>query len=495
MANETALLQATSAGIARDGSTYVVLRWEAVEGFKGYNLYRRIAGTPARASRPINGATPIAPPSSARQLHAVVPEGSPEWTALAHGFTAVAGGTAALQLANPAASFERGLNAREVDLVRATAQANLPIAHAAGLAYTDRGVKAEEHYLYELRGVAAGGRERRLAIDVPVWAGHFTLPDPPSGLTVQAGDRRALVLWNRNPYAATFVVQRATSPGGPFQQVNPKPVAYDMDTGLDGQTLAIPRPGFLDIGAWDTDGLPVSHLVQGANVYGPDNWITYWYRVASRDTLDRAGPWSAAVQATPSRSVPPMAPDTLQVSPTTAANGLAITWRKVTRDVENHQLPDTSQMNYVYRAETRADLEDLTTLSSYLVTTLVSDPLDVTTPLVPWTDLDPILVPPYGTKPFFYRVRVADPFGDLSLPSAVISGTPSPLGLPSSPAPREPRTAFASSGCLTRSPTSPATRFTAASAIAASSTSLVSPTRKARTARSSPRGRVVTTAT
>ena len=114
--------------------------------------------------------------------------------------------------------------------MRATAQANLAMGHAAGLAYTDRGVKADEHYLYELRGVLADGEERRLAIDIPVWAGHFVLPDPPSGLITQAGDRRALVLWNRNPYAATFVVQRATSPGGPFQQVNPKPVAYDMDS-------------------------------------------------------------------------------------------------------------------------------------------------------------------------------------------------------------------------------------------------------------------------
>jgi hypothetical protein len=40
MADNAALLQATSGGIARDGSTYVVLRWEAVGGIEGYNLYR-----------------------------------------------------------------------------------------------------------------------------------------------------------------------------------------------------------------------------------------------------------------------------------------------------------------------------------------------------------------------------------------------------------------------------------------------------------------------
>ena len=40
-----------------------------------------------------------------------------------------------------------------------------------------------------------------------------------------------------------------------------------------------------------------------------------------------------------------------------------------------------------------------------------------------WTDLDPILVPPFGTKPFFYRVQVVDAYGIVGAPSAVISGT------------------------------------------------------------------------
>ena len=87
MADDRALLQATSAGIARDGSTYVVLRWEAVDGVQGYNLYRRIADAPPRRSRPINGSRPIAPPSSGRHLRAAVPEGSHEWEALSQGFT------------------------------------------------------------------------------------------------------------------------------------------------------------------------------------------------------------------------------------------------------------------------------------------------------------------------------------------------------------------------------------------------------------------------
>ena len=420
MADESALLQATSAGVAKDGSTSVVLRWEAVDEVAGYNLYRRVEGAPDRPGRPINGSTPITPPTSGRRLRTLVPDHTPEWRALAHGFGEGAG---SLELADPAAHFERGLSDEELRLVRATAPANLAMAHAAGLAWTDRRVRAEEHYLYELRAVLADGEERRLAFDVPVWAGHFLLPDPPSGVTTQAGDRRALVLWNRNPYAATFIVQRSSSPGGPYQAVNPKPVAYDLDAGLDGQPLPAPQPGFLDIGAWDANGLPTSHEVEGAPVFGPDNGITYWYQVASRDTLDRAGAWSAPVAATPVRSLPPMAPDDLQVSATTTADGLVVTWRTVTRNVENHQLPDVAQTNYVYRAETREALEDLVALPGHLVATLVVNPQDLTAPLVSWTDLDPALVPPYGTKPFFYRVRVADPFGNTSAPSAVITGT------------------------------------------------------------------------
>jgi hypothetical protein len=420
---DAALLHAASAGLDRKGGTYVLLRWEAVEGVDGYNLYRRRDGTPRRRSRPINGRTPIRPPRSARRIRELIPDGSPEWRALAGGFTALEGTSGALEPAHPGERFERGLSESEMRLVRAMAQASRTIAEAAGLAYADRGVEADERYLYELRGVLADGTERVLALDVPVWAGRLSLPDPPSAVSAHAGDRRVLVLWNRNPYAATFVVQRAAAPGGPFQQVNPKPVAYDMDAGLDGQPLPAPQPGFLDIGAWDADGSPSSHQVEGVDIFGPDNGITYWYRVASRDTLDQAGPWSAPVAATPARTLAPMAPDDLQVSPTTTADGLVVTWRKVTRDVENHRLADTSQTNHLYRAETREELEDLAALPAHLVATLGSDPQDDTTPLVSWTDVDTALVPAYGTKPFFYRVRVTDPYGHTSAPSAVIGGT------------------------------------------------------------------------
>ena len=299
-----ALVQATSAGIERDGSTYVVLRWEAVHGVAGYNLYRRPAEGPARTSRPINGSKPIVPPSSARQLRAAVPKGSPEWEALAQGFTAADGAPA------PSSSRIPRRASSAASPSTSCASCGRPPSAEPGHGPRRRarlhGSRSEGRTSTTSTSCAAcwrTARERRLAVDIPVWAGHFVLPDPPSGARPpQAGDRRVLVLWNRNPYAATFVVQRATSPGGPFQQVNPKPVAFDMDSGLDGQPLPAPQPGFLDIGAWDPDGLPDRPSGRGRRRLRPRQrgHLLVPGRVAGHARPGRS--WSAAVPATPVRS-------------------------------------------------------------------------------------------------------------------------------------------------------------------------------------------------
>ena len=149
--------------------------------------------------------------------------------------------------------------------------------------------------------------------------------------------------------------------------------------------LALEQPGFLDVGASDADGLPIAHQVLGTGIFGPDTGITYWYRVASCDALKRHGPWSAPVAATPVRTVAPMAPDELQVMPDTSATGLVVKWRTVTRNVESHAFThqgafDTSQSYYVYRAESREDLEDLANLPSHLVAVLSANPTDVAKP-------------------------------------------------------------------------------------------------------------------
>ncbi len=374
-----ALLQVTSGDIGRDGTAPVVLRWESVGEAVAYRLFRREDGQPADSAVEINGRKPVRLPLSAAELHEIVSPDSPEWETLARTLTAArpgAGPGDGQQLVDPDEVFARGLTDTEARFVQAGAQASLTMGRVAGLAFVDTRQPDGASLQYELRGILRDGSELILATAVPVVVGVYALPAYPSGLIVQPGDRRVLVLWNRNVQgAATYMVERAMGPGGPFTRINPQPVAYDVTEGIDGTALPFPQPGFLDAGAWDpVTGDPIPHLVQAAWVSGPDTGWTYWYRVAAGDTLDRWGPWSPPVAATPVRSLPPMAPDELVVLPTTTADGLTVQWRTVYRNVENHRLvnktlPDPLQKTYVYRAETREELEDIAGLPSHLVTT------------------------------------------------------------------------------------------------------------------------------
>lgn len=430
MGRDKILLQATSAGIAPDGSTYVTLQWETMDGVTGFNLYRRAAGKPQADPQPVNGGKPIVMAASAEKFRAYVAEGSPAWEALARGFTAAAGKKISRHLVDPAAVFQRGLTNTERTIVFSAAQGSLTLSQVAGLAFTDHNVEAGEQYVYELHAVTAGKEIGKVTSDVPVQAGLFVPPQPPSGVTTESGDRRVLVLWNRNPHAAAYVVQRRALDGGKFLRVSPNPIVHDLNANVNGLPLTTPRPGFLDICVWNSNGFPISHLVQGSNISGPNNGITYAYQVASLDAHGNMGPWSLSVEGKPQHTVPPKAPDSLQVSPNTAGTGLVITWRKVTRNVENHWFPDTTQINFVYRAETQQDLESLDNLP-FLVATLADvNPQDQATPFVSWTDLSPELVPEYGTKTFYYRVRVMDAFQINGAPSAIIAGAVSDTKAP-----------------------------------------------------------------
>jgi hypothetical protein len=418
-----ALLQVTSSAPGPGGATSIVLSWVAQPGAIGYNLYRRAPGTPrAPGDKAINGATPISQAASCAELTAIIPEKSAEFAILGNAFTAIASrADPATPPISPCDVFDRGLTAAEQALFDQIAPGRLPLRLARGIAWVDGAVPAGQEVAYELVAVRKNGTELTLADDVIVRAGFFLLPDPPSGITLSVGDRKVLALWNRNPYADSYAVQRSTSPGGPFQGVNPEAIRFDVESDIDDVPVTPPRPGFLDVQAWDIDGLPTSHVVDGVSVVGPENGTTYYYRVASRDVLDRLGAWSApAAAATPVRSTPPMAPDQLQVTPDVTATSLEVTWRKVTRDVDGHQLLDTMQTYAIYRSAVQADLEDLVLLAAFQVASIVANPIDATTPTVHWTDTDPILVPPYGETRFYYRLICRDVAGSVSAPSAIV---------------------------------------------------------------------------
>src|SRR5688572_16355497 len=211
---DSVLFQATSAAIAQDGSTFVVLRWENVPDAVGYNILRRPAAQTTERPRRINGRNPVRVPQSSGELKAIVASGTAAWDTLANLLAAAArsGSGGAIGPVDPGEAFERGLTEAERALIQAVAQASLTMGRIAGVAYIDRDVSANEQYWYQLHGVRADGSTFVLAQDLVVQAGAFTLPAPPSGVSTMAGDRRVLVLWNRNPQAATFDVERGLTP-------------------------------------------------------------------------------------------------------------------------------------------------------------------------------------------------------------------------------------------------------------------------------------------
>jgi len=450
---EKSVLNATSAGIDPNGKTYIVLYWKELSGIKGYNLYLSGARTP------INGSKLISPVQTCDELKAIIPEGSPEWEILQNVFSSSfskktlqtminkpkKAGTAGklpaaprqpffatrvpgilrrditLRPISPCEALERGLTTEEIETLDMLANTNLKLRLARGLAFIDYKVTAGQYYSYELRGVKRDGKEVVLARDIRVRAGYFTFPNPPSGITLMPGDTKVLALWNRNPYAFSYMIQRRKHGSEPYQVINDEPIFYDITEDLDGNNLEPPRPGFLDFQRWSDDGLPMSHDVNGVAIKGPENYTTYDYRVASQDILGRIGKWSLPQSAKPTNRTPPMVPSDFSINPNSPP-GLALSWRKVTRNINNHQIFDTTQTYKIYRAATMEDLENMDTLPSYHIHDFIADPTDPATMTLGWIDYDPILVPPYGEKDFWYTIRCEDVNGNISAPSAILSG-------------------------------------------------------------------------
>jgi hypothetical protein len=451
---EEVFLNATSTDIDARGKTQVVLYWKPVKGAVGYNIYR------SDLKSPINGTRPIQQVDSCARLKAIIPAGSREWTMLADAFSSVTSRSSikvvsdrrgrgriedssalfARRMISPGTSLElqpaglkaaaldpcdvvqRSLTDKEQVLFDSLAGANLKIRLARGWAAIDRKVIAGKTYTYELRGVFERGKEVVLDRDVIIKAGHFLLPNPPSGFDLLEGDSQILALWNRNNYAFSYLLQRSDTFGGTYETVNESPIIYDITKDLQNQDLSSPRPGFVDFQRWDDEGLPVSHAVKGIDIDGPTNGTTYYYHVASCDILDRHGGWSAPLPGTPVDSTPPTVPTDLRVDVNTSPFCLALSWRKVTRDARHHQILETIQTYKIYRSDVLDDLDDLTNLPAFQIGTATADPTDPTTITLSWLDMDPALRVPYGEKDFWYRLRCVDAQGNESAPSAAIAG-------------------------------------------------------------------------
>lgn len=476
----------TSAGIGPLGETYIVLYWNPVEGATGYNLYRREKVKMSLPKLPLNGKKPISSVKTCDELKAIVPEGSQEWEMLENAFSSLlvkektsGKGEKAERLnyfsgrllqekdfkdeqsskkekkkkvtekgviidkkildpslgigivsldylllsvaVDPCTALERGLTAEEEKIFDVLAAANLKLRLARGLGFIDYDVKAHKRYVYELRGINSSGKEFIIAQNVEVWAGHFVLPGPPSNFTVTPGDNMVLATWDRRNDAFSYKMRRATSPGGPYYVVNDEPIVYDIETDLEGNKIDPPRPGFVDFQRWSDDGAPVSHEVNGVDIHGPENYDTYYYQVASCDILGREGNWSSYESAMPEDKTSPKTPSDFNVD--SSASGLTLSWRKITRDINSHQEQDTTHTYKIYRSDSLENLEDISSLSSYLVHSLTANPQNTTTMTLTWMDTDlSTLVPTYGEKDFWYRIQCEDAHGNISSPSAAISG-------------------------------------------------------------------------
>jgi hypothetical protein len=393
-------------------SLHVVVTWPPNDVHR-FNLYRRAAAAGSFPPTPIN-AEPIERMSSCVNIQAVIPPGSEEWTILAKGLAD-----------SPTVDFDPclistiGAKSDKESRLFFLARSRWRIAVVAGLAYDDKAVANGTGYVYELRGVNVVGTETgTLFSNVAVTAGSPTLIPAPGGLGTTPGDNRVLLLWGDQPEAAGFVVWRATAAVGPYVRVNELTFMSRIKQDLDGNPLATPSNGFLDMRRWDLSGAPTYHVVNGVSVYGPVDATTYFYKVASLDVLGQSGtPSMTPVSATPQDKTPPAAPSGVSVKAVDSQNRLEVRWNIVQSDVEGHQESSPIGGYRIFRY----DAENAPLLSGLQIGGVIAPPAPGITDVAA-SDNASLLRPPFGEQTFWYRVEVFDGAGNVSARSAAAGG-------------------------------------------------------------------------
>jgi hypothetical protein len=383
----------------------VLVTWPS-SSVSRFNLYR----TPGPAT-PLN-ATPIARLASCAQIQAIIPMGSDDWNLLSSGLAQ--NGTpfdpCAISTIVPGSAVDQRL--------QFLARADWRIAIVAGQAYLDTAIVPGTAYSYQLRGVDGLGNETGPVFSpASVTAGSPVSIAPPPSLTATAGDYRVLLLWGDQTQAAGFLLYRATSAAGPYQQVNASPLVTRITNSVDGTLLATASNGFLDIQRWDASGQPATHLVNGVPIAGPADSITYYYKVASIDVLGQSGPVSAPTSATPADKTAPATPSGLAVTPLEPQSQIEVRWTTSTLDVEGHA--DSSGVTG-YQAY-RYDAENAPLSSGTAIGGIVPQP-GAGVNFAVAVDTSGNLRPQYGEKTYWYRVRAIDGSGNQSAYSAAVGG-------------------------------------------------------------------------
>jgi hypothetical protein len=442
------LMSGTTADIDQNGKTYNILIWRPVDGISGYNIYRRKKTDSGMPKKSLN-TVPVRSVTDCQELKAVIPENSPEWVMLSKALSSGIGKKDTYTpftreivsfphkkefvkkgniLRGPVKKpdlcdmINMGLSEEQSYLFNAMAMVNLKIRVARGLGYYDHNVTPNEYYIYELRGIDSDtGKETPLFENLELQAGKPRLPDPPIGVTASSGDQKVLLTWEKNSFAASYRVRRRETSSSNPELIHEEPIVYYITTGLDNEKLDTAKPGFLDFQRWNSQGDPVPHKEFGIDIYGPENYTTYFYEVASVDILGRPGSWSNSVSGYPVEKIPPSSPTDVKVESFKTLQGLAVSWRKVTRNTEGH--PVDIQSYQIYRAEKPLDIENITPGVASPIHEIIPTPTDPQGITISWTDKDPSLIPEFGENTFYYRIGCKSMRNTLSPLSVVISGS------------------------------------------------------------------------
>jgi len=414
LSSQPAQAQAMRAVTSNPGpGLHVVVTWPPSDTIQRYNLYRKPAAAASFPATPLNG-TPIQRLVSCTAIKAVIPPVSEEWTLLAKGLAD-----------SPTVDFDpcsigaiAAGSPKEAKLYF-LARSRWKIAVAAGIAFDDTTVANGTAYVYELHGVNTVGTETgTLFTNVAVTAGAPAAIPAPSGLSATAGDTRVLLLWGDQPEAAGFAVLRATAAAGPYTRVNESTFTTRIHQDLDGKPIATPSNGYLDAERFDSSGHPATHTVQGLPIAGPADAVTYFYKIASVDFLDRTGPPSAApVSATPLDKTPPAAPSGISVKAVDSENRLEVRWNIVEFDIDGH-IESSAITGYKLF---RYDAENAPLTSGVQIGGVIAPPAAGTTYVVA-SDASASLRPPFGEKTYWYRAEVADAAGNTSARSMAAGG-------------------------------------------------------------------------
>lgn len=296
------------------------------------------------------------------------------------------------------------------------ARRSIPIAKAIGIAYQDNTVANGTTYFYRIVALdAANNSLGTVASDLKVTAGSFTLPAPPTGIVVEAGDAAVLVRWDGANSVAGYVVERSTNPAGFFVRINESSYTMQLTHHLNGDTLIPNTEGLLDFQRWDTLGHPITHLVNGFAINGPTNGVTYFYRVRSVDLFNRQGATSiVSPGATPQDSTRPAVPRDILITPDSISGHVNIRWSLVRYDENAHR--DSINLYRIYRFESS---EDPTTIPSVLIASVA--PLNNGQWERDFTDTDPTLRSDFGDRKWWYRLKAYDLAGNESQYSTAFS--------------------------------------------------------------------------